>query len=96
MARKKLDEPEMEQGVIHDDFKPVKNKRVHAAAKRYYALMLDRKAAGEDEKAAHDTLLNCMMEEGLEHYEYQGLTVDLDTKKKCAVKMAGESNGDDE
>jgi len=100
MARKAATEPEMEQGYIDPDFKPVKNARVHKAAKRYYCLMLERKAAGDEEKAAHDTLLNTMMEEGLETYEYQDLKVAVDTSKKCKVKIQGEgsaeSNGEEE
>jgi len=99
MARKKSDEPEVEQGYIDPDFKPVKNARVHKAAKRYYSLMLERKAAGEEEKASHDTLLNIMMEEGLDFYEYQDLKVAVDTSKKCKVKLQGEgsaeSNGEE-
>lgn len=95
MARKTA-EPEMEQEVLHPDFKPVKNARVNKAAKRYYGLILERKTAGDEEKAAHDTLLNAMMEEGLEFYEYQDLKVAIDTKKKCSVKVQGEGNGEDE
>lgn len=98
MARKaKTDEPEFEQEVLDPDFKTVKNARVHKAAKRYYDAIRKRKAVGEDEVAAHDTLLNTMMEEGLEHYEYQGLEVHVNTAKKCKVKMASESaNGESE
>jgi hypothetical protein len=100
MARKRTEEPEMEQEVLHPDFKPVKNQRVHKAAKRYYSEMLARKSAGEEEKAAHDTLLNIMLEEGLDFYEYQDLKVAVDTSKKCKVKLQGEgsaeSNGEGE
>lgn len=88
MAKKNA-EPEMEQEVLHPDFKPVKNERVHKAAKHYYDLMLERKAAGDDENDAHDSLLNVMLEEGLEHYEYKGVFVDVNIKKACKVKIEG-------
>jgi hypothetical protein len=100
MARKRTEEPEVEQGYIDPEFAPKKNARIHKAAKRYYGLMLERKAAGDEEKASHDTLLNIMLEEGVDSYEYQDLKVAVDTSKKCKVKLQGEgsaeSNGESE
>lgn len=99
MARKKPEEPEMEQGVLDPEFKPVENARVHKAAKRYYDAIKERMALTEEEKEAHDTLLNTMMEEGIEHYVYQGLEAHVNTSKKCKVKVQSdkvEKGGEEE
>ena len=77
---------------------PVKNDRVHRAAKRYAKLRDERMAANEEEKAAHNTLLGIMKEEGLEVYEYGDLTVAIDAQEKCKVRFAPrktEENGDE-
>lgn len=66
---------------------PVKNDRVHKAALRYHKLMLERKAAGDEEHDAHTTLLKTMQEEGLESYEYSTLSVFIDETQKCKVKI---------
>jgi hypothetical protein len=89
MARKKPTEPELEQGVLDQDFAEKKNPRVHKAGKAYYDQMIERKTAGEEAAAAHDTLLNAMMEEGIEHYVYKDFEVHVNTKKKCKVKVKG-------
>lgn len=89
MARAKTEEPEMEQEYLDPAFKPVKNARVHKAAKRYYDAIKERMVLTEEEHEAHDTLLNTMMEEGIEHYVYQGLEAHVNTSKKCKVKLKG-------
>lgn len=63
---------------------------------RYRKLMLERKALGDDESDAHETLLATMAEEGLEHYEYKGLMADIDSKKKAKVRMKGDSEAKEE
>lgn len=74
---------------------PVKNNRVHAAAKRYAGERDVRIQANKDEKAAHDTLLSIMLEEGLEAYEYGDISVTIDAKRKCVVRVGGaDRNGE--
>ena len=80
MARKKRDE----QGFLAD-LGPVRNDRVHAAAVNYAELRDGRIAAGREEKDAQDTLLAIMAEEGVEFYEYDGLKVSINLKKKAVV-----------
>ena len=77
---------------------PVKNDRVHRAAKRYAKLRDERMAANEEEKAAHNTLLGIMKEEGLEVYEYGDLMVAIDAQEKVKVRFAPkktEENGEE-
>lgn len=98
MARKKAavtEEPELEQGTIHLDFETPKNPKIEKAAKRYRKLMLERKAALEEEVQAHGELLEVMIAEGLTHYEFHGLVVHVGEKKKCSVKQKGEDSDDE-
>lgn len=83
MAR--TEEPKLQEYL--PEMAPVKNDRVHKAALRYHKLILERKAAGEEENDAHTTLLATMLEEGLESYEYSSLSVHVDAHKKCKVKV---------
>jgi len=91
MARKKTAEPEMEQGFIDPEFAPVKNARVHKAAKFYYDAIQDRLPFTQAEKEAHASLLNVMMEEGVEHYVYKGVEAHVNTSKKVKVKVEAAS-----
>lgn len=101
MARKKSDEPEVEQGVLDPEFAPVKNARVHKAAKFYYDAICERLPFTQAEKEAHESLLNVMLEEGVEHYVYKGVEAHVNTSKKVKVKVENaakkdESNGESE
>lgn len=73
-----------------------KNERVHRAAKRYARVRDERIALSEKEKEAHDFLLGVMTEEGIESYEYKGLGVYVDTKRKCSVDEDVKAKGDAE
>ena len=73
---------------------PEKNDRVHRAARRYVKLRDARMAANEEEKAAHTSLLETMIEERLESYEYGDLSVHIDSTRKCKVKLEAKSPSD--
>lgn len=98
MARNTADpeEPDLEQGTIHPDFETAKNPKIEKAARRYRKLMLERKAAGEEEVEAHGELLETMIAEGVEHYEFHGLVVHVNKKSKCKVKMKGDEDASDD
>ncbi len=101
MARKQTEEPEVEQGYIDPEFAPVKNARVHKAAKFYYDAICERPPFTQAEKEAHESLLNVMLEEGVEHYVYKGVEAHVNTSKKVKVKVESatkesESNGSEE
>ena len=68
---------------------PKKNTRIHPKAVRYFDLMQARIAAGKEEKDAKTTLTEAMIEDGLDHYEYGGIRVDIDTKRNVKVKVDG-------
>jgi hypothetical protein len=90
------EEPELEQGTIHPDFEIPRNPKIEKLANRYRKLMLERKAAGEEECEAHDELLKAMIAEGLDHYEFKNLTVHVNETQKCKVKNKGaEADADD-
>ena len=65
------------------------------AAKRYRQRMLERKAAGDEEESAHESLLRMMHERGITSYRYKDLQVDLDTKEKVKVKVRSAEAEDD-
>lgn len=90
------DEPEVEveQGSIHPDFETEKNPKIEKQARRYRKLMLARKSAGEEETAAHEELLETMVAEGVDHYEFRGLVVHVNNNKKCKVKMKGDDDAE--
>lgn len=73
---------------------PVKNERVHRAAKRYVEERDARIAANKEEKAAHDSLLAIMREEGLESYEYGNLSLHIDGTFKVKAKLS-KADGED-
>jgi hypothetical protein len=87
---------------VHPDQEPLpgaepgeKNERVHRAAKAYQKERDARIAANRKEAEAHEHLLDCMLDEGLDSYEYGGIQVFVDNKRKCRVvnPTAGD-NGD--
>ena len=84
-----------EQGYL-DGLAPVKNEKIHRAARRYRSLMLERKAALAEEVKAAENLMRIMKEEGTDHYEYGDLLVNIDAKEKVSVKITAESNGEEE
>jgi hypothetical protein len=86
MARVKRERAEQE---YLPGTEPLKNNRVHPAAKRYAKERDDRIAANKAEKEAHDNLLAIMLEEGLETYEYGDISVSIDAKRKCVVRVGG-------
>lgn len=91
------EEPEVEQGVLDPEFETAKNPKIEKFAKRYRKLMLARKAAGEEETVAHQELLDVMIGEGIDHYEYQKLVVHVNAgKKKVKVKIKGADDDDDQ
>jgi hypothetical protein len=77
---------------------PEKNEVVHRAAKRYVKERDARIAANKAEKEAHDYLLDKMIEEGLDSYEYGDLKVFVDNKRKCKVttESGASANGEAE
>ena len=72
------------------------NAVVSAAAKRYAKRRDERMAANEEEKSAHETLLDKMKEAGLTSYCYKGLEVHLDTTEKAKVKLASDKSAADD
>lgn len=101
MAKKKVPtEAAVEEGQQHlPGMAPVKNPRIHPKAVRYAKLRDARIRAGEEEKAAHETLLTAMVEEGIEDYVYKGLSCHIDDTKKVKVKTKSAespSNGEEE
>ncbi len=97
MAKKKVSAAAAtEEGQLHiPGMEPVKNARVHPKAVRYAKVRDARIAANAEEAAAHDSLRETMLAEGLEHYEYKGLRVDIDRKSKCKVSTES-AKGDGE
>lgn len=99
MAKKKTEaeiEATPEQGHF-DGMAPEKNRKVHAAARRYVARRNERIAANAEEKDAHDSLLIAMHDEGLTNYVYDDIEVHIDAHEKCKVKCGGDkSESDDE
>ena len=79
---------------------PKKIPSVHKAAMRYADKRDERIAANSEEAAAHNTLLEKMMEEGIDSYEYGTLKVSIDNKRKVKVKIESatgpSANGDGE
>ena len=75
---------------------PEKNERIHKAAKRYAKLQDARRAAGEEEKDSHDTLLATMLDEKVEHYTYGDVCAVIDNKRKCKVSNPSEPSSDGE
>lgn len=84
-----------EQGYL-PDMAPVKNEKIHRAARRYRSLMLARKEAMAEEVKAAENLMRIMKEEGMSHYEYGDLVANIDAKEKVSVKVTTESNGEKE
>jgi hypothetical protein len=66
----------------------VKNPRVHRAALRYVRERDKRMTMTQEEKAAHNSLLDIMKQEGLTSYKYGDLEVNIDSTEKVKVKKA--------
>lgn len=64
-----------------------KNPKIHNLARRVKAASKEWSAAAEEHKGLKQSLIEAMIEEGLEHYEYGDVTVDIDTKRKLKVKV---------
>lgn len=95
MARRTRTETEPEQGFI-PGLEPKKNAKVHAAAKRYAARRDERMAANEEEKAAHNTLLETMIAENVDSYVYGDVECHIDATKKVKVKIESKSGDGEE
>lgn len=78
------------------DLEDEKNPRVHTAAVRYWDRMQERKAAGDEEVAAHASLVEVMAAEGITSYRYKDVEVHLDTKTKARVTRSTPGGEDDE
>ena len=91
--RRTRSENEPEQAYLPGAEPGPKNAKIHAAAKRYAARRDERMAANEEEKSAHQTLLEKMIEEGVESYKYGDVECHIDASKKVKVKIAAQSNG---
>lgn len=77
--------PRSEQGYLPGT-EPVRNKKVHPRAKDYQEKRDAKIAANKEEKEAHDNLLDAMVSEDLEVYEYGNLRVTVNNKQKCSVQ----------
>ncbi len=78
---------------------PEMNKAVHERAIQYARCRDARQAAGEDEKAAHNGLLEAMDKANLTTYQYGDMIVNIDSSRKCKVKTepkAAADEGDDD
>lgn len=69
---------------------PEKNPRVHKAAMAYLKAMSKRQALLKDEVEAKGNLELVMQEEGLEHYEYGNVRVDINKSQKVTAKIVTE------
>lgn len=91
MAKVRGDQPSL------PDADDVKNPKVHRAALRYIRERDERMEKTEQEKEAHNALLDVMIQEGLESYKYGDLSVSIDLTRKCKVKResaAGTASGE--
>ena len=70
------------------------------AAKRYQAMIRERKEVAEREESAHNRLCELMHEKGIEQYQYKGLIILLNKTEKAKVRLAAapeaSDNGDGE
>lgn len=92
MAKKKGDE---EQQYLPGTA-PEKNPRVHKAATAYLRAMAERQALLKDEVEAKGNLELVMTEEGLEHYEYGNIRVDINKSQKVTAKIVTEKSTKEE
>lgn len=71
-----------------DGMEPMpKNNKIHNLARRVKAASKVWSKAAADHKELKEMLTEMMIEEGMEHYHYGDVTVDLDTKRKLKVKV---------
>ena len=71
------------------DLGPVRHPVIHPKAIEYVRLRNARMAAGREEKEAHTDLLNTMLEEGVQVYQYGGVTVNVQNNPKVKATVAG-------
>lgn len=71
-----------------------KNPRIHNLARRVKAASKEWSAAAEEHKGLKQSLIEAMIEEGLEHYEYGDVKVDMDTSRKLKVRIANDEDED--
>jgi hypothetical protein len=70
---------------------PKKIPAIITAAKRYAERRDERIVANKEEKDAHTFLLEKMAENELDSYEYGDLSIFVDKKTKCKVRIGGEA-----
>jgi hypothetical protein len=70
--------------------------KIDKAAEAYVEVRDERMSLTEKETDAHDNLLSLLREHGLETYEFDGMTVRIDTKQKVKVRRKNEEAQEDE
>lgn len=81
MAKEREDQPAIPGA------EDVKNPKIHRLAQRYARARDERMEYTENEKTAHNSLLDAMIEAGMESYKYGSLSVFVDSTKKCKVSQ---------
>ena len=69
-----------------------KNEKIHRLARRVKAASKAWSKASGEHKELKDMLIEAMIEEGLEHYEYGDVKVDMDTSRKLKVKIGNDED----
>lgn len=98
MAKKKIEKDDIKiQQQIPGTESP-RNPKLEKLAKSYRAAMLARKSAGEEEHAAHETLMLAMTDAGVTVYQHGDMEIRIDEKRKVRVKVKTQSpdDGDDD
>ena len=85
--RPKIHEEEPDPGFL-DGMAPEKNAKVHGLAKKLYAQARTMKTAKKEHDETRDRLLYVMGEEGLKHYQYGDIVVDVNDKASVKIKFA--------
>lgn len=98
MARKRVEEDDIKVQQQLPGTETPRNPKLEKLAKVYRARMLERKAANDEENAAHETLMLAMADAGLTHYQHGDLEINIDEKRKVKVKTksAPADDSDDE
>ncbi len=96
MAKRKGRKVAAGEQLVIEGTGPEKNTAVHDRAVQYARARDARMAAGEDEKAAHNGLLEAMDKANLTHYEYGDMVVHIDSSRKCKVKTEPKAGGDED
>ncbi len=69
---------------------------IDRAAEDYVKVRDERMEMTKDEVEKHDRLLGLMREHGLDTYEFDGFTINCQTKTKVKVKRTDEYDSEDE